>query len=144
MQASNKLTARDFTYRYEPGIGQTYQNGPYLITVGRATYACNYKGRCFSWGHEDFLSAIEACAKHETTHQSLPKTPAKPPRKSWTDPAKPVLQFLYEINGLPRFSTIGAADCRKTLISQQYDRTKPFPNTIAITLLHILSVMVFR
>jgi len=49
----------------EPEIGQTYQNGPYMIQVGRASYAANYQGQCFSWGHEDFLSAAQACAKHE-------------------------------------------------------------------------------
>jgi hypothetical protein len=46
-------------------------NGPYLITVGRATYACNYRGQCFSWGHENFLSAIEACANHEAKRPRL-------------------------------------------------------------------------
>ena len=61
---SAKLTARDFAYVYEPGIGQTYQNGPYLITVGRSSYAANYRGQCFSWDL-DFLSAIDACARHQ-------------------------------------------------------------------------------
>jgi hypothetical protein len=72
MQAkrSDKLTARDFTYVYEPGIGQSYQNGPYLIGVGRDTYSCNYQGRCFQWGLTDFLSAIEACAKHDAARRT--------------------------------------------------------------------------
>jgi hypothetical protein len=72
MQATKqtKLTARDFVYVYEPGIGQTYQNCAYMITVGRASYACNYRGQCFSWGLEDFLSAIEACAKHDAARRN--------------------------------------------------------------------------
>jgi hypothetical protein len=61
----SKLTARDFVYVYEPGIGQTYQNGPYLIGVGRSTYSCNYQGQCFSWGLEYFTEAIGACARHD-------------------------------------------------------------------------------
>jgi hypothetical protein len=67
MQAniSNKLTSRDFVYVYEPGIGTTYQNGPYLILVGRQSYACTYKGRTFTWGLEYFSQAVEACAKFE-------------------------------------------------------------------------------
>jgi hypothetical protein len=60
-----KLTIRDFTYRYDREVGgQTYQNGPYLILVGRETYACNCRGQCFSWGHESILEAVEACEKH--------------------------------------------------------------------------------
>jgi hypothetical protein len=72
MQATKKakLTARDFVYVYEPGIGQTYQNGPYLIGVGRTTYSCNFSGQCFSWGLEDFLSAVEACAKHNAVRRA--------------------------------------------------------------------------
>jgi hypothetical protein len=65
-----KLTARDFTYVYEPGIGQTYQNGPYLITVGHSTYSCHYQGQCLTWGCGDFLSAIEACARHDQARRN--------------------------------------------------------------------------
>jgi hypothetical protein len=70
IMTSKKLTARDFVYVYELGVGQTYQNGPYLIGVGRNTYSCNYRGQCFSWGLEDFLSAVEACAKHDATRRA--------------------------------------------------------------------------
>jgi hypothetical protein len=73
MQATKptKLTARDFTYVYEPGIGQTYQNGPYVIIVGaRSYYAANYQGRTIAYNLRDFLSAIEACAKHDAARRA--------------------------------------------------------------------------
>jgi hypothetical protein len=72
MQATKKtkLTARDFTYVYEPGIGQTYQNGPYTIIVGNLTYAVTYKGQTIKWAIPDFLSAIEACAKHDAARRN--------------------------------------------------------------------------
>jgi hypothetical protein len=60
------LTARDFVYRYEAGLGQFYENGPYLILVGRNSYCATYRGQTFSWGLEDFLSAVETCARHDT------------------------------------------------------------------------------
>jgi len=60
-----KLTARDFAYVYEPGIGETYQNGPYTILCGRESYAVTYKGRTIDYNLRDFLSAVEACAAHE-------------------------------------------------------------------------------
>jgi hypothetical protein len=61
-----KLTLRDFTFVYDKEIGgQTYQNGPFLILVGRNTYSCTYKGQTFSWGHESILSAVEACEKRD-------------------------------------------------------------------------------
>jgi hypothetical protein len=66
----SKLTARDFVYVYEPGIGQTYQNGPYLIGVGRSTYSCNYQGQCFSWGLEYFNEAVRACARHDEARRN--------------------------------------------------------------------------
>jgi hypothetical protein len=61
---TTQLTARDFTLVYEPGIGQSYQNGPYTILMGRESYAVTYKGQTIKWGLTDFLSAVEACAKH--------------------------------------------------------------------------------
>jgi hypothetical protein len=60
----NKLTLRDFAFVREPEIGLTYQNGPYMIHVGRGTYACSYKGLTFSWGHESILEAVRAVEKH--------------------------------------------------------------------------------
>jgi hypothetical protein len=65
VRLSNKLTARDFTYVYEVGIGQTYQNGPYLILAGSNSYAATYKGQTFSCGLEFFNEAVEACASFE-------------------------------------------------------------------------------
>jgi hypothetical protein len=62
---SNKLTARDFVYVYEPGIGQTYQNCAYVILVGRNSYCCTYKGQTFTWGLDYFNEAVRACAKHD-------------------------------------------------------------------------------
>jgi hypothetical protein len=66
------LTARDFVYRYEAGLGKFYENGPYRILVGRNSYCATYRGQTFSWGLSDFLSAVEACACHEArrTHGS--------------------------------------------------------------------------
>jgi hypothetical protein len=70
-KTSTKLTARDFVYVYEPGIGQTYQNGPYMIIVGaRSYYAANYQGRTIAYNLRDFLSAIEACAKHDAARRA--------------------------------------------------------------------------
>jgi hypothetical protein len=72
MQAklSDKLSARDFVYVYEPGIGQSYQNGPYLISVGHtplcSSYTVTYRDQRLSW-HQDFLSAVAACQRHEAT-----------------------------------------------------------------------------
>jgi hypothetical protein len=60
-----KLTIRDFAYVREPGIGQTYQNGPYMILVGRKTYSVAYKGQTFSWGLESITEAVEAVAQFE-------------------------------------------------------------------------------
>jgi hypothetical protein len=73
MQATKKakLTARDFVYVYEPGIGQTYQNGPYMIIVGaRSYYAANYQGRTIAYNLRDFLSAVDACAKHDAARRN--------------------------------------------------------------------------
>jgi hypothetical protein len=72
MQATEntKLTARDFTYVYEPGIGRTYQNGPYLILCERESYSVAYKGQTFSWDLTDFLSAIEHCQRHDAARRS--------------------------------------------------------------------------
>jgi hypothetical protein len=64
------LTAHDFVYRYEAGLGQFYQNGPYLILVGCNSYCATYRGQTFRWGLSDFLSAIEACAKHEAARRA--------------------------------------------------------------------------
>jgi hypothetical protein len=70
MQATTKLTARDFVYVYEPGIGQTYQNGPYLILVGRNSYCATYKGQTFSWGLEFFNEAVRVCARHDEARRN--------------------------------------------------------------------------
>jgi len=59
------LTARDFVYRYEAGLGQFYENGSYRILAGRDSYCATYRGQTFSWGLEFFNEAIEACARHE-------------------------------------------------------------------------------
>ena len=53
-----------FTYIHDDEVGQAFQCGRYLIQVGRATYACSFKGQTFSWGHESILEAIESCEKH--------------------------------------------------------------------------------
>jgi hypothetical protein len=76
MQAKpSKLTARDFVYVYEPGIGQTYQNGPYLIRPLPYGYSQGYRvyyqhGPMLTMT-ETFLSAIEACARHDEARPSL-------------------------------------------------------------------------
>jgi hypothetical protein len=62
---SNKLTARDFTYVNDEVLGQTYRHGSYVIGVGRETYAITYQGRTIDYDLRDFLSAVEACARHE-------------------------------------------------------------------------------
>jgi hypothetical protein len=62
---SDKLTIRDFIYVNDEILGPSYQNGPFTIGVGRASYSCNYKGQTFSWGHESILSAVEACELHD-------------------------------------------------------------------------------
>ena len=59
------LTARDFVYVCDEFLGQTYQNGPYVILVGHESYCATYKGQTFSWGLEFFNEAVRACAKHE-------------------------------------------------------------------------------
>jgi hypothetical protein len=60
-----KLTLRDFAFMHDREIGGlTYQHGPYLILVGRSSYAVTYKGQTFSWDHESIHSAIEAVNKH--------------------------------------------------------------------------------
>jgi hypothetical protein len=65
------LQPRDFTYVYESGIGQCYLNGPYVIIVGsRSYYAANYQGRTIAYNLRDFLSAVEACAKHEAARRA--------------------------------------------------------------------------
>jgi hypothetical protein len=67
------LSAPDFVYVYEPGIGQTYQCGRYLILApgySNKTYRCSYNGQMFSIGNEDFLFAVEACARHEARYRS--------------------------------------------------------------------------
>jgi hypothetical protein len=62
----NQLTLRDFAFINDRELGSlAYQHGPYVILVGRETYACTYKGQTFSWGHESIQSAVEACARHE-------------------------------------------------------------------------------
>jgi hypothetical protein len=69
----NKLTARDFVYVYEPGIGQSYQNGPYLISVGHtplcSSYTVTYRGQRLGW-HMDFLSAVRACRQHDAVRRA--------------------------------------------------------------------------
>jgi hypothetical protein len=77
-QPSNKLTALDFAYVYEPGIGQTYQNGPYMILVGRnsRSYAVTYKGQTFSWGLDYFNEAVRACAKHDAQRRAAITQPS--------------------------------------------------------------------
>jgi hypothetical protein len=66
-----KLTARDFVYVNDEVLGQTYQNGPYTILVGgRSYYAVTYKGRTIAYNLRDFLSAIEACAKHDAARRT--------------------------------------------------------------------------
>jgi hypothetical protein len=75
MQAklSDKLSARDFVYVYEPGIGQSYQNGPYLISVGHtplcSSYTVTYQNQRLSW-HQDFLSAVAACQRHDAARRN--------------------------------------------------------------------------
>jgi hypothetical protein len=74
MQAKpSKLTARDFVYVYEPGIGQSYQNGPYLIRVEHtplcSSYTVTYRDQRLSW-HQDFLSAVAACQRHEAQRKA--------------------------------------------------------------------------
>lgn len=80
MQTKSILSARDFVYVYEPGIGQTYQNCSYLITVPRtawpfSTYVCSYRGQRFTEA-EGFLSAVDACAKFEEQRQAQSARPA--------------------------------------------------------------------
>jgi hypothetical protein len=55
-----KVTLNDFVYVREPELGQTYQNGPYLIQVGPKSYAVSYRGQVFTWGLESILQAVEA------------------------------------------------------------------------------------
>jgi hypothetical protein len=64
------LQPGDFLYVYEPGIGQTYQNGSYTILVGRESYAVSFQGKTLNYSLRDFLSAIEACARHEWVRRS--------------------------------------------------------------------------
>jgi hypothetical protein len=52
-------------YVYEPGLGQTYQNGPYMILAGRNSYAATYRGQTFTWGLYFFNEAVQACARHD-------------------------------------------------------------------------------
>jgi hypothetical protein len=73
MQATKKakLTARDFVYVNDDGLGPSYQNGPYVILVGsRSYYAVTYQGKTIDYNLRDFFSAIEACAKHEAVRRS--------------------------------------------------------------------------
>jgi hypothetical protein len=70
MKHNPQLTARDFVPQYEPGVGQTYRNGPYTILVGRESYAVTYKGRTIDYNLRDFLSAIEACAAHDAVYRT--------------------------------------------------------------------------
>lgn len=65
MSNSTKLTVRDFAFVHEPDLGQTYQNGPYLIQVGRTTYAVSYRGQVFTWGLESITEAIRAVEAFE-------------------------------------------------------------------------------
>jgi hypothetical protein len=61
----SKLTLLDFAFVNDREIGVlTYQHDPYVILVGRETYACTYKGQTFSWGHESIQAAVDAVAKH--------------------------------------------------------------------------------
>jgi hypothetical protein len=76
MKASpgKKLTIRDFAFVNDPGVGGlTYQNGPYLILVGRESYSCAYKGLTFSWGHESITEAVEACDKRARRLEGVTK-----------------------------------------------------------------------
>ena len=72
---SKYLTPADFVYVYEPGIGQTYQNAAYVITVqnlwvsGEQRYYAHHKGQCLAWGLKDFASAVEACARFESARR---------------------------------------------------------------------------
>ena len=70
------LTARDFVYVYEPGLGQTYQNGPYMIRplpYGYSQgYRVYYRGGPMLTMTETFLSAIDACARHEALANQVP------------------------------------------------------------------------
>jgi|SRR5882762_2636504 len=58
------LATHDFVYRYEAGLGQFYENGSYRILVGRDSYAVTFQGKTLGYGLRDFLSAVEACARH--------------------------------------------------------------------------------
>jgi hypothetical protein len=65
-----KLTIRDFAFVNDPEVGGlTYQNGPYLILVGRESYSCACEGLTFSWGHESIAEAVEAVEKHARRSQ---------------------------------------------------------------------------
>lgn len=88
------LTPRDFVYVYEPGIGQTYQNGPYLITVPRASYMlgtkylCAYRGQTFT-DAEDFLGAVEECSQFEEQRRAREGAPV----------VEPTLYTIEAVNG---------------------------------------------
>lgn len=73
-KTNSKLSARDFLYVYEPGIGQAYQNGAYLITLSYGpfthAYTAHYRDQKIGW-YEDFLSAVDACARHEALRKGL-------------------------------------------------------------------------
>jgi hypothetical protein len=68
-RTSTRLTPRDFTCVYEVGIGPTYQNGPYMIQVGRGSYAVAYRGQTISWA-VSFLDAVETCARHDAVRRA--------------------------------------------------------------------------
>ena len=64
---SAPLNARDFVYQYEPFIGESYQNCAYVIRIVRCghsqSYSVYYLDKLLT-GAETYLSAIEACARH--------------------------------------------------------------------------------
>jgi hypothetical protein len=58
------LSARDFAYVYQPGIGAAYQKGPYVILADRGFYAATYRGETFSLDL-GLQESIEACTRHK-------------------------------------------------------------------------------
>lgn len=64
-----KVTLNDFVYVREPELGQTYQNGPYLIQVGPKSYAVSYQGQVFTWGLESITAAVDAVNAFEVQRE---------------------------------------------------------------------------